>query len=196
MRIGIDIDGVLTDEHNYIIDNATKFFYENNISYSVNKKIYDNHKLFNVSEEEYVMFWEKYFLDYINNISVRPYAVEVINKLKNEGHEIFIITARPFTTYENEYTKVMQNIVKDWLDRNDVIYDDLIFSEDKAPKCKELNISVMIEDKPENIISVSQVIPVICYDQPFNENISSNNIYRCYSWYDIYKELHKMNKDK
>lgn len=194
MRIGIDIDGVLTDEHNYIIDNATKFFYENNISYSVNKKIYDNHKLFNVTEEEYVLFWENYFLDYINNIPVRPYAVEVINKLKKERHEIFIITSRPFTTYENEYTERMQNIVKDWLKRNNIIYDDLIFSEDKADKCKELNVNVMIEDKPENIISVSKVIPVICYDQPFNENTFGDNIYRCYSWYDIYRELYRMNK--
>ena len=27
----------------------------------------------------------------------------------------------------------------------------------------------MIEDKPENILSISRGIPVICYDHPYNE---------------------------
>lgn len=35
MKIGIDIDGVLTDEKRYVIDYGIKFFSENNISYIV-----------------------------------------------------------------------------------------------------------------------------------------------------------------
>lgn len=194
MKIGIDIDGVLTDEHNYIIDNATKFFNKNNIQYVVHKDVYDNARLFDVTEEEYVLFWKEYFLDYCNNISARDYAAEVISKLKDENNEIIIITARPFTTYENEYKEQMQNIVRNWLDKNKIIYDEVIFSDNKADVCKELNISVMIEDRPENVVSVSSVVPVLCYDQPYNEKLSNDNIYRCYSWYDIYQKIHDMNK--
>ena len=53
MRIGIDIDGVLTDEHNYILDNGSKYFSENNISYIVNRNVYDSEEIFGVSEDEY-----------------------------------------------------------------------------------------------------------------------------------------------
>ena len=67
----------------------------------------------------------------------------------------------------------MQNIVRNWLDKNKIIYDEVIFSDNKADVCKELNISVMIEDRPENVVSVSSVVPVLCYDQPYNEKLSN-----------------------
>ena len=46
MRIGIDIDGVLTDEHTFIIDFASKYLNERNIPYTVHKDIYDSEKVF------------------------------------------------------------------------------------------------------------------------------------------------------
>lgn len=194
MKIGIDIDGVLTDEHNYIIDNATKYFYQNNIPYKVHKSIYDSPRLFDVSDEQYILFWKNYFLDYCNNVPTRPYAKEIIDNLKKENNEIIIITARPFTTYENELKEQMQNIAKNWLDKNNIIYDKLIFSENKIEEYRKLNIDVMIEDKPSNITSVAQEFDVICYDHPFNKHIKKENIYRCFSWYDIYKQINELKK--
>ena len=52
MRIGIDIDGVLTDEHRYIIDYGTKYFTKNNIPYILHKNIYDSKEIFEVTEEQ------------------------------------------------------------------------------------------------------------------------------------------------
>jgi len=59
MRIGIDIDGVLTDEHNYVLDNGTKYFSDNNIPYIVDKNIYDSKEIFDVSEDEYNNFYNE-----------------------------------------------------------------------------------------------------------------------------------------
>ena len=108
MKIGIDIDGVLTDEHNYVLDNGTKYFSENNISYIVNRSIYDSEEIFGVSEDEYNNFWKEYIFEYSKNISIRRYAADIIKKLKEKGNEIFIITSRSFTTYENESKDKMQ----------------------------------------------------------------------------------------
>ena len=83
----------------------------------------------------------------------------------------------------------MQDIVKQWLLQNHVKYNHIIFSKNKAEICKQMNINIMIEDKPENILSISSEIPVICYDHPYNEKINNDNIIRCYSWYDIYTEI-------
>ena len=52
MRIGIDIDGVLTDEKRYVIDYGTKFFSENNIPYIVRDDRFYGKEIFNVTEEQ------------------------------------------------------------------------------------------------------------------------------------------------
>lgn len=192
MKIGVDIDGVLTAEHEFIIETGTKFFYENNIPYVVHNDIYDSPEIFGVSKNNYDLFWKKYFFEYAVNVSPRGYAAEVLEKLKQEGNEIIIITARPFTTYENEYTEQMKILAIDWLSKNKIPYDKIIFSDKKAQDCQKLGIDIMIEDKPDNILSVSEVIPVICYENPFNKNISKDNIYRCYSWYDIYNLINSI----
>lgn len=194
MKIGIDIDGVLTDEHSFVLDYGTKFFYNNKIPYAIHRNIYDDAKIFDVTEEQYEEFWDECIFNYSEKISIRPFASEIINKFKEENNEIYIITSCSFTTYENEYKEKMQNIVKQWLYKNNVPYDEIIFSDNKVDICKENNIDVMIEDKPENIVSISKEIKVICYDNPYNEDLCSHNIIRCYSWYDIYEKINDIKK--
>ena len=41
MRIGIDLDGVITDIARFVIDYGTKFCYENNLEYKLNVGEYD-----------------------------------------------------------------------------------------------------------------------------------------------------------
>ena len=50
MRIGIDIDGVLTDEHSFILDYGTKYFSEKKIKYKLHNDIYDSESIFEVTE--------------------------------------------------------------------------------------------------------------------------------------------------
>lgn len=192
MRIGVDIDGVLTDEHRFIIDYGTKFLNDEGIEYTLHDDIYDNRKIFEINESQYDAFWRKYLVYYSENILIRPFASEVIKKLKQENNEVYIITSRSFTTYENEYRQKMQNIVKNWLEKNNVVYDKIIFSTNKADICKKMNIDVMVEDKPENILSISKIIPVICYDHSYNKGLFDENIIRSYSWYDIYKKIREI----
>ena len=81
----------------------------------------------------------------------------------------------------------MRNIVKNWLKQNDIHYDKIIFApEDKLEICKENEIDIMIEDKVENINNISKEIPVVCFNASYNKSCTSDNIYRVYSWYDVY----------
>lgn len=83
-----------------------------------------------------------------------------------------------------------RNLVLDWLKRNKIKYDKIIFSpEDKLDICRENDIDIMIEDKPANIENISILIPVICFHAGYNKNCIGNNIIRCYSWYDIYAKI-------
>ena len=92
---------------------------------------------------------------YINNIErivhelkVRNEAKEYIDKLKEDGHRIIIITGRDNGEYSDPY-----NMTKKWLNDNYIKYDKLILTNaykndqhGKSEKCIENNIDIMIDD--------------------------------------------------
>lgn len=193
MKIGIDIDGVLTDIEQWQLDFGSKYFYENYNMNIKNHKGYETFEIFEVDQKLDDEFWEKYFIDYSKNIEIRKFANEVIKKLKDDGHEIYIITARgSFLSHSAHVMSYEDNktIVLNWLEKNNIVYDKIIFSpEDKLDICIENNIDLMIEDKVANINKISSEIPVICFNAGYNESCNGNNIIRCYSWYDIYTKI-------
>ena len=193
MRIGIDIDGVLTDVEQFMVDYISKYCVENNIKYNIGKSRYSSSETFNISKEQEDDFWNKNLEFYAREERVRPFASEVIKKLKEDGNEIYVITARWLTNRDDEIGNNMREIVKEWLLENDIIYDELIFTKaDKEKKHQEITdnkIDIMIEDSPKNINELSNIVPIICYDANYNRECAGENITRCYSWYDIYNKI-------
>lgn len=186
MRIGIDIDGVLTDIEQWQLDVGGKFFSKFNKSV-LNKDGYEITKIFNVSDELDSQFWNEYLYEYVTKEPSRKYASEVIKKIKDDGNEIYIVTARYLTDRNNEDGEKMRKIVVNWLAEQKIDYDEIIFSpEDKKENCKKYNIDIMIEDKVDNINKISSIIPVICFHAGYNNECKGKNIYRVYNWYDIY----------
>ena len=182
MKIGIDIDGVLTDIEQWQLDYGSKFFYEKYGLGIKNYKGYETNEIFDVDIKLDDEFWSKYFRDYLINVEARKFANEVIDKLKEEN-EIYIITARgSFLSHSSDVMTMEENrnIVLNRLKKNEIHYDNIIFSpEDKLDICKQNKIDLMIEDKPKNINTISSEIPVICYNSNYNEQCNGKNIYRC-----------------
>ena len=167
VNIGIDLDGVLTNYRKFAIEQGQKYCEENNKG-----------KLENPA---------------INGAS------ENIKKLKEDGHTIFIITARKFATPDDnckeEIREKMKKTVKEWLAKNEIEYDYIIFSsEDKSKYIIENNIDVMVEDSPNNVKRLSKLTKIICMDWPYNKGIENDNIYRCYNWNEIYDKILEINK--
>lgn len=193
MRIGIDIDGVLTDIEQWQLDYGSKFYYEKYNKEIIDSDGYETNEIFKVDSKLDDEFWEIYFKDYSINVRVRAFASEVIKKLKEDGNEIYIITARGnFLSHSLDVMSIDENrnIVLKWLYKNNIEYDNIIFSgEDKLDICLDNNIDVMIEDKVDNINKISKKIPVICFNAGYNKKCSGKNIIRCYSWYDIYAKI-------
>lgn len=196
MRIGIDIDGVFTNIIQYICDYGSKYFFDKYGKLNINFDVYSLAEMFNVTEEEAEECFSSLVKDYAINEPARPFASEIVSKLKEEGNQIYIITARCANEWANLGGKMFE-LVKRWLIKNNIIYDKLIFSsEDKLNICMENNIDVMIEDNEKNIIQLSTKIPVICYNANHNKNCEGNNIYRAYSWYDIYEKIKNIQINK
>ena len=195
MRIGIDIDGVLTDVEQFTIDYETKFCYENNLTYKIKPNEYDDSKAFCISEENSEKFWNKYIKYYATEYRARDFASEVIRKLKEDGHEIYIVTARNEWGLTGEDYGKMKEFVREWLKKNDIYYDKILHTEEtNLTYCVGNYIDIMIEDKPENVKEISAKMPVLCYNCNYNADIKGKNITRVYSWYDIYNKINQMCK--
>ena len=196
MRIGIDIDGVLTDIEQFVIDYISKYCVENKIEYKIGDSYYDYCKTFSIRKETEMDFWKQYLEYYAIHEKARPFASEIIKKLKSDGHEIYIITARWLTNREDNLGNKMRQFVENWLTENKIFYDKLIFSkaakEKKSKEILENKIDLMIEDSPNNINELSNFVPIICYHAEYNKDYEGDKIMRCYSWYDIYQKINNL----
>lgn len=193
MRVGIDIDGVLTNIERFILDYGSKYCLENNIPLKIKEGIYDEQETFGWTEEQTIKFWNEYIIYYATEYPAREFASEVIKKLKEDGHEIYLLTARNNYGVPSAFLNKMPEIVPQWLKENDIIYDKIIYTEgSKLPYCVGNYIDVMVEDKPENIIDVATKIPVINFVSFYNAKVTGNNITKAYSWYEVYDIIKDM----
>ena len=192
MNIGIDIDGVLTNYQKEVLDYGTKMCIDEGLPIEIDASKYHENEIFNWSEEQDIKFWNKYIIEYFKNTPIKNFASEVIEKLRQEGHKIFIITARNEYGMPKEYYGKEQEITKQWLEKNHIKYDKIIFEAEKLEPCIENKIDVMIEDSPENIEYLSKQIKVIKFDCQYNKEVNNKNVITAYSWCHIYKIIKEM----
>ena len=97
MNIGIDIDGVLTNFERELVDYATKMSVDEGWPIDIDLSQYDELKAFKWNTDQTMKFWNKYILKYFEETAPRTFAPEVIEKLRNDGHKIILITATKYT---------------------------------------------------------------------------------------------------
>lgn len=84
MRIGIDIDGVLTNVEEFEIDYGSKYLYESGMFNKVINNIDFKKEDLNIDENIGKEVWSKAIYDYIE-IPPRNFAGEIIKKLKKKA---------------------------------------------------------------------------------------------------------------
>ncbi len=184
MNIGIDIDDTLNNLSDILIEYGKRYNKENAIEYEIQKDKYDFEEAFGWNKEQEDNFKKQYIGKCLSQATIKTGAREYVQKLKDEGHKIFIITARtPDETIEN-----VQEISSEWLERNGIMLDKLeIGCEQKVDKCREHNIDVFIDDNTDHCKSVHERlgIPVILFDSIYNQGVEEFN--RVYNWKEAYK---------
>ena len=81
----------------------------------------------------------------------------------------------------------MKELVRNWLARQDLPYDKIIFTNgSKVQACLDNKIDIFVEDAPKYITETAKYIPTICFDARFNRTCQGDNIYHCHSVYDMY----------
>ncbi|MDR2570035.1 MAG: hypothetical protein LBD23_07025 [Oscillospiraceae bacterium] len=200
MNIGIDVDGVLTDIQGFNRRHAPRFFKHEFNREVVDESPYDIRDIFKCPDDEYTAYWRKYLLRYATLEPARRGAKKVTRQLRIDGHSIYIISKRVFTCRDDFLGKFMRFLVRNWLWRNGIQHDEIMFCDNDVPDskriaCEERKIDVMIDDETVNIEAIAPIANVICFDASYNRNCIGNNIKRVHDWYEvllIVKELNKL----
>lgn len=176
LKIGIDIDGVITDFVEAFIEvvkeKYNRRFGEEDIG------IHDLYQVLGIREKEALEL-----INYALQRDLNPQkdAVEAINKLY-KTHKIFLITARPKHTLD---------ITKKWLKKHRVKYHRLIYLDEGSKHELEEDLDVVIDDHLKEIMRwVGKVPTVIVFNHPWNKSLNvKEHFIRAYNWKDILEFL-------
>lgn len=196
MRIGIDIDGCINNQHDFVINYGCKYISDNKLTYTIKDYSAENsEQIFGWTSEVAHDFWETYRPVLVKE-NIRPFCSEIINKLFDEGNEIYIITSRynGDIWWDSDSRDNVHDITMDFFKHYNIKYTDIIFSQNKLDTIKQYNIDIMLEDNLKNIELISDLIPVFVMSNTYNIKINNDNVIRCYCWYDFYNKFHNFIK--
>lgn len=197
MKVGIDIDGVLTDFYNFLVDYGTKYSIEHNVSGVEDPTASRPTGMFGWDAAVGGEFWEETALTQMSKLPARTFAAEVLRKLHDEGNEIWIVTGR--SNYDSVVAgmngRSWEEITREWLKQNDIVYDKIIFGlVNKAEFCAQYNIAVMVEDDPSFLKDFNGTVKLLIYDAPYNGKYEIRGATRVYSWYDVYAKVKRLER--
>lgn len=184
MTIGIDIDDTLTNTR----DNQEKYWQEYIIKYPKEGYTSELPSTINDFGDDYVqLFWDEYREELSFNSSYKENASTILTKLKNEGYNLCIVTARRISKCPD----LLERIKKAFQENNipiDTIYTDMT---DKGLFCKENNIDILIDD---SLIHINSAINNNVKGILFN-NDNSYTGYQTTNWLDIYDIINKIKEE-
>ena len=191
MNFGIDIDDTISNTFETFLPYMKKFV-ENDLKRELDLNLsskvdyYNVIEKYNLSETEARKFWEDYFVNIIENVIPKKSSVEVINKIKEKGNKVFLITAR----FDDGIIDV-RSVTEKWLEVNNIKYDKLIInSHNKLEIAKEENIDIFIDDSIRNCEMLSEGnIKTYMFSTENNKYYENEKILKVNSWDEFYENI-------
>ena len=190
MNIGIDFDGVIFNFERNVTIEAELFDYElqqkglrNGIK---NKEEFKAQDKYNWDDETKQFFTNNYF-DKINAYSdLVPGAKLILEKLKEENNNLFIISARGEDT-PNEIMYANKIIEKYKLEFDKINWKII----DKVKICKEQGIDIFIDDRYENckLVSEAGIRTIYFNDLNYTEVENTENLVVVHNWGQVYRKI-------
>ena len=190
MNIGIDFDGVIFNFERNVTIEAELFDYElqqkglrNGIK---NKEEFKAQDKYNWDDETKQFFTNNYF-DKINAYSdLVPGAKLILEKLKEENNNLFIISARGEHT-PNEIMYANKIIEKYKLEFDKINWKII----DKVKICKEQGIDIFIDDRYENckLVSEAGIRTIYFNDLNYTEVENTENLVVVHNWGQVYRKI-------
>ena len=186
LNICIDIDGTITDPY-YWLTYANNYFNSDIIESQVT--CYDISKVLNVKQSDYLKFYEKFKFEIHSKQMLRKDVKKVLNNLY-EHNNIYFVTARD---------KSLELLTFLYLKKHQIPFDEVFVlgTHNKAPKAKELNCDIFIEDCYENALQLSNNgFKVILINTNYNRLPLNKNIIRADNWNNIFLIINDLIEEK
>lgn len=194
MRIGIDIDNTITHTRELIYDYGVQFNQENHIQANCSSDGYKIEDIFHWDDKLAASFMDKYLISIYENVQPKIGALDVLSYLQR-NHEIFLVTAR------NKYHPYIEQTTLNWLEKYKIQYDELLMNTtnnmhhcSKLDTCMEKKLDLMVEDHHDISLEISQQLPVIMFDYPYNAHVKDPNIFRVKNWLEVKTIIDKLAK--
>lgn len=185
LKIGFDIDGTITTPDNLVplIQRRFKedFKYEDLVEYDIDKVL-------GVSKEDVIEFFKENHELIILNPNMMTDSVKTINLLIEEGHELYLITARHDSTKEDTFK---------WLKMEGILVNEskvyFVGNHNKEELIQELDLDIYVDDRLETLLEVNRVTKGKCktilIDAPYNRNYEERDIIRVRDYEELNKYL-------
>lgn len=189
MKFGFDIDDTLINlrEHAFHIYNKKLNQNVSIDSFHALDKV-EIHEPFGMTDEEGKEMWISSLEEiYFTSCPSFPNAVEALQRLEEEGHKIYYITARP-----REYGKRTM----EWMIKNGFpVQEDRFFygmkDEEKVHIIRKLQLDYYFDDKPAVIETLTDSgLKLFVKDQSYNRHLT---IPRITSWSELFDLLAEKN---
>ena len=199
MNIGIDIDNVISNFNEsllneFLIHHQNMGYDENNID---KKAGYITQGMFKWPAGEVKSFYHDNIERIVRHLEVKEGAKEYIDKLKENGHKIYIITGRANDDHSDPYNTTLK-----WLEDNNIYYDKLILTNSyeqdnhgKSKECLKHNIEIMIDDSIHICKDCFDYgITALLMDTTYNRY--ETKITRVNNWQEIYNFIENYQRSK
>lgn len=194
MKIGIDIDNVISNFSEELLNEYMLHDKKLNNTGIINENAkFVRFGMFDWTEDEEKEFYQTNIERIAKNLKTIKDSKLIIDKLKEDGNEIYIITGRDNGEYPNP-----REMTINWLKENDIYYDKLILTDTyddhaKTLECLKYGIEIMIDDSPRILSDVKKSgIRTLLFDSRFNK--SNTDLQRVFSWKEVYKIICDLNK--
>lgn len=197
MKIGVDLDGVIFDSEKMFRVEAELYdsieFNQNSIIDNRIVKFQDRYKW---TAEQQTEFMQKYQTKITEEAPFMPGAKKVLNMLKEDGHELIIITARGTTT--KNHIEITEKILKN---NNLNIFSKYFWAiENKEEICIQEKVDLMIDDSNTKCEAISHkgIKTIYFKDAPNFVMEENENLKILYNWGEVYryvKEIQDANRN-
>lgn len=197
MKIYIDFDDVLCETARSFVSIVERLF-NKHVPYE-QVEFFDLEKSFKLNEDEFrQMMIEGHLPEVLLSYEETPGASETINKWLDEGHEVNIITGRPYSAYEPS---------RQWLDEHNLkrvkLYclnkygrDAFIKNSDFSLEMDDfmkMDFDFAVEDSPKAFKHLTHLTncTIAVFDRPWNQKAEfpADNFIRCMNWTEVDKQF-------
>ncbi|MCR5509227.1 MAG: hypothetical protein K6F34_11160 [Lachnospiraceae bacterium] len=199
MKIAFDVDATLTDMNGFLLRHGRAFFAK------LNKPLLDQDAttvevMFGATEEEMVSFWKRNYIRYCLGVKLKPGLKDITERLRADGHELHVVTARLFAYRQDLIGKLVRYAVKSKFKHYGIYMDSYTFTndevaDDKLNVCRAGHFDTIVEDNPNHIekIAGELKIPVIVVNTPENKRLDMKGLIRIDTMDELEDALKKAN---